>query len=333
MAETPPEIPEPVKYLPVVVSEPENLPHKPGIFLRLLKYAACCFFGAIALLFVYGAFVDGRESPDLYCFPVAFVIAGILTASAANLKGEKSVFKWWLYGAFVPLVSWIEVTMLKSEHKAKSFMKGLAYSFAGFVVFVIIASNFRPPMKPKESALPEVRPAVAVVPVSVSEDVKPKPETSADKGLKLNAEQAAYMAKLRAQEREAKAKSEREQREWQAKKEREAQIRKEHGEWNTREDQDEEDNEDQELKRRQQEYLKKANAVVVTPKGKKYHKPDCRTVRGSSRTLTVAQARKRGYTPCKVCVPPSQIVTLENSNIYWGDNVYYGEGGARLDVD
>ena len=43
MAETPPRIPDPVKYLPVVVSEPENLPHKSGIFLRLLKYAACCF--------------------------------------------------------------------------------------------------------------------------------------------------------------------------------------------------------------------------------------------------------------------------------------------------
>lgn len=93
MAETPPEIPESVKYLPAVVSEPEKLPRKPGIFLRLLKYAACCFLGFIALVFVYGAFVDGRESPDLYCFPVAFVIAGILTARAANLKGEKSAFK------------------------------------------------------------------------------------------------------------------------------------------------------------------------------------------------------------------------------------------------
>lgn len=303
MAETPPEIPEPVKYLPVVVSEPENLPHKPGIFLRLLKYAACCFLGAIALLFVYGAFVDGRESPDLYCFPVAFVIAGILTASAANLKGEKSVFKWWLYGAFVPLVSWIEVTMLKSEHKAKSFMKGLAYSFAGFVVFAIIASNFRPPMKPKESALPEVSPVVAVVPVS--EDVKPESKVSTD--AEIAEAQAAYMAELRERERQ--------QKEWEAEQEREQREQ------------------EVEKKRQIQEYLKKANTVAVTPKGKKYHKPDCRTVRGSSRTLTVAQARKRGYTPCKVCVPPSQTVTLENSNIYWGDNVYYGEGGARLDVD
>lgn len=79
----------------------------------------------------------------------------------------------------------------------------------------------------------------------------------------------------------------------------------------------------------QQAYLKRANTVVVTPRGKKYHDPTCRTVRGSYKTLTVAQARKRGYTPCKVCNPPSKTVTLENSNIYWGDNVYHRAGGTR----
>ena len=184
--------------------------------------------------------------------------------------------------------------MLNSEHKAKSFMKGLAYSFAGFVVFVIIASNFRPPMKPKESALPEARPVAAVMPVPVSEDVKPESKVSTD--AEITEAQAAYMAELRERERQ--------QKEWEAEQECEQ-----------REQEAEE-------KRQIQEYLKKANTVVVTPKGKKYHKPDCRTVRGSSRILTVAQARKRGYTPCKVCVPPSQTVTLENSNIYWGDNVY-----------
>lgn len=45
--------------------------------------------------------------------------------------------------------------------------------------------------------------------------------------------------------------------------------------------------------------------VVVTPKGKKYHYANCRTVKKSYRTLTVAQARKQGYKPCKVCNPPS----------------------------
>ena len=165
---------------------------------------------------------------------------------------------------------------------------------------MIVFVQFFPPVNSQESAVPEVSPVAAVV--SVSEDVKPEPKTSGDG--KLTAEQAAYMAKLRGQERES-------------------QLRLEHGDWEISENQDETEREEEdELKRRQEEYLKKANAVVVTPKGKKYHKPDCRTVRGSSRTLTVAQALKRGYTPCKVCVPPSQTVTLENSNIYWGDNVY-----------
>ncbi len=46
-------------------------------------------------------------------------------------------------------------------------------------------------------------------------------------------------------------------------------------------------------------------SVVVTPKGKKYHYADCRTVKKKYRVLTVAQARKQGYKPCKVCNPPS----------------------------
>lgn len=44
--------------------------------------------------------------------------------------------------------------------------------------------------------------------------------------------------------------------------------------------------------------------VVVTPKGKKYHRMGCRTVRKSYRQLTVAQAQNQGYKPCKVCEPP-----------------------------
>ncbi|MBQ7734256.1 MAG: hypothetical protein IJT58_09595 [Synergistaceae bacterium] len=44
--------------------------------------------------------------------------------------------------------------------------------------------------------------------------------------------------------------------------------------------------------------------VVITPTGKKYHRMGCRTVRKSYKQLTVSQAQKRGYKPCKVCVPP-----------------------------
>ena len=84
-------------------------------------------------------------------------------------------------------------------------------------------------------------------------------------------------------------------------------------------------------KKEQQEYLKKANSVVITPKGKKYHYEWCRTVRGSYKTLTIKQAKKRGYKPCGVCVPPDHEVTLENSNIYWGDNVYISDKVRLID--
>lgn len=45
--------------------------------------------------------------------------------------------------------------------------------------------------------------------------------------------------------------------------------------------------------------------VVVTPKGKKYHLPDCRTLSRSKNLteLTKAQTQSQGYGPCGVCNP------------------------------
>ena len=58
-----------------------------------------------------------------------------------------------------------------------------------------------------------------------------------------------------------------------------------------------------------------SDIVVVTPKGKKYHRMGCRTVRKSYRQLTVLQAQKGGYKPCKVCDPPlSPITSTPNDN-------------------
>ena len=50
--------------------------------------------------------------------------------------------------------------------------------------------------------------------------------------------------------------------------------------------------------------------VVVTPKGRKYPRMGCHTVRNSYRELTVEQAQKSGYKPCKVCAPPAKPVTV-----------------------
>lgn len=91
--------------------------------------------------------------------------------------------------------------------------------------------------------------------------------------------------------------------------------------------------EEKDKQRKQQEYLKKANSVVITPKGKKYHYSWCQTVRNSYKTITIKQARKRGYKPCNVCEPPEHEVTLENSNGYWEDeviHVYLGENQRIL---
>ena len=44
-----------------------------------------------------------------------------------------------------------------------------------------------------------------------------------------------------------------------------------------------------------------SSMVIITPKGKKYHKPGCRTVKKTYQILTVEEARSKGYTPCKIC--------------------------------
>lgn len=45
--------------------------------------------------------------------------------------------------------------------------------------------------------------------------------------------------------------------------------------------------------------------VYVTDGGKKYHRVGCKTLRKHSKVaLTVEEARKQGYKPCSVCVPP-----------------------------
>ncbi len=48
-----------------------------------------------------------------------------------------------------------------------------------------------------------------------------------------------------------------------------------------------------------------AGAVTVycTEKGKAYHKKNC-TLKSGSKGMPLAEAKKKGYKPCKVCKPP-----------------------------
>lgn len=80
--------------------------------------------------------------------------------------------------------------------------------------------------------------------------------------------------------------------------------------------------EGKEKKMQQQEYLKNANTVVITSRGKKYYYTDCATVKGKTRTITIKQALKRGYKPCGVCEPPDHEITLENSGIDWDETIH-----------
>lgn len=46
-----------------------------------------------------------------------------------------------------------------------------------------------------------------------------------------------------------------------------------------------------------------ASTVYVTPTGRRYHRAECTTLRTVRTALPRAEAERRGYTPCKVCLP------------------------------
>ena len=129
----------------------------PSIFLKLLKYVCGCVSGFFALVLLAGAFAYGMQTREWLCFPAAFAIAGFLTANTAkrNALGG-SAFKWWLYGAIVPVVSWIDVVESCSQNKVKGFMKGILYSLLGILAFLVVFAQFLPAV-PKQAIGKEIQ--------------------------------------------------------------------------------------------------------------------------------------------------------------------------------
>lgn len=44
--------------------------------------------------------------------------------------------------------------------------------------------------------------------------------------------------------------------------------------------------------------------VYITNTGKRYHVSTCRHLQSSKHAISLSDAKRRGYTPCKVCQPP-----------------------------
>lgn len=124
-----------------------NAVHEPSVFIKIIKILCSCFFGFWTVFFLLGAATKGGNEPEWFCFPIAFSIAGFLTANTAKRKALGGhIAKWWTYGAFVPIVSWIDVTMADSQNKLLSFVKGIAYSVVGIMIFLVIFVQFLPPV-------------------------------------------------------------------------------------------------------------------------------------------------------------------------------------------
>ncbi|BBF43431.1 conserved domain protein [Lachnospiraceae bacterium KM106-2] len=55
--------------------------------------------------------------------------------------------------------------------------------------------------------------------------------------------------------------------------------------------------------RRKKVTKKKDVTVYITNTGKKFHRGNCRYLRKSKISIKKSQAKKRGYTACKICRP------------------------------
>ena len=85
------------------------------ILLKLFKYAMCCGMAFVAIILIAGSTNDAKENPAFLIIPFLMALAGYFTYRTARSKSlEGSAFTWWLYGTFIPVVSWIDV------HKAPS---------------------------------------------------------------------------------------------------------------------------------------------------------------------------------------------------------------------
>ena len=51
----------------------------------------------------------------------------------------------------------------------------------------------------------------------------------------------------------------------------------------------------------QEEFKAEERMVYITPKGEKYHKKTCRTIKGDCTEININDAIARGYTACGVC--------------------------------
>ena len=63
-----------------------------------------------------------------------------------------------------------------------------------------------------------------------------------------------------------------------------------------------------------------AQTVYITKTGKKYHKGSCRYLRSSKISISLEDAKAKGYTPCSVCKPPTKVLT-ENEEVKTAETI------------
>ena len=89
------------------------------ILTKLVKYACCGAMIFVALVLIAGSTNDAKTNPAFLIIPFLMILAGYFTYKAAKDKAlEGSGFTWWLYGTFVPVISWMDVHKAPALHNS-----------------------------------------------------------------------------------------------------------------------------------------------------------------------------------------------------------------------
>lgn len=94
------------------------------ILMKSVKYACCCAMIFVSVIFIFGPLTDVSKNSKFLVFPIFFLLSGYFTYASAKRKALEGpgVF-WWLYGMFVPFISWRDVAKTDTLQAVKTSLE------------------------------------------------------------------------------------------------------------------------------------------------------------------------------------------------------------------
>ena len=131
-------------YTQETLHSPEIHTSNATFFSPIQKKIECFIMGFFGIILVLGSLGNAKLFPVMLMIPVTLFLLGYMTATIAKMKRLESTFtKWFLYGMFVPVISWFDVCMQKSNKKSNGFLQGMLMTVFFIFIFVVSASTYK----------------------------------------------------------------------------------------------------------------------------------------------------------------------------------------------